>query len=344
MSAVPGGEGEALPPIAVPNATKEGKILFEFPLIEHPCYTAYKIFGDLDCGAPRLLCLHGGPGGGHQTLMPFTRMWPQYGIPVVVYDQIGTGASTHLPETAGNHELWTEKIFLAEVNNLLDALKLRDGPGFHVLGHSWGGMLGSSFAGTQPRGLQRLVLASANASKELSVRSQLIQRTKLPADVQKTLHDKEQSREFDDPDYKAASAVFWRTFMYPGEPRPPEYLASMKNIAEDPTVFRTCQGPSLVLNEGSMRQWTAIPGLPNITAPTLVYNGEFDTSHDVSQQPFFELIPRVRWKTIVGGSHMCHLQPDLQEQVFRMVGDFLTPEKNAERARATSSQYSGMKD
>lgn len=72
-----------------------------------------------------------------------------------------------------------------------------------------------------------------------------------------------------------------------------------------------------------MANWTCIPRLPQINIPTLVYNAEFDTSHDIAQVPFFELIPKVRWITFPNGSHMCHLERGLQERVLKVVGDFL---------------------
>jgi len=53
-----------------------------------------------------------------------------------------------------------------ELNNLLNSLYLCDGPGYHILGHSWGGIIAATFAATQPRGLQRLVLASGIASSQ----------------------------------------------------------------------------------------------------------------------------------------------------------------------------------
>lgn len=59
-------------------------------------------------------------------------------------------------------------------------------------------------------------------------------------------------------------------------------------------------GPSFLTASGSLMGWTRVPQLHRITAPTLVYNGEFDTSHDVATVPFFDHIPRVRWKTIAG--------------------------------------------
>ena len=83
---------------------------------------------------------------------------------------------------------------------------------------------------------------------------------------------------------------------------------------------------------GSLQGWTCIPRLPNITATTLVYNGEYDTSHDVATKPFFDYIPRVRWITFPNGGHMCHIEEGgLREKVLKAVGEFLTQEEESER-------------
>lgn len=119
---------------------KDGSIPFDIPgRSDITCFTYYKIFGDLSSGAPPVVVLHGGPGAGHEYLLPFAELWPQYGLPVIFYDQIGCASSTHLPQTAGDKEFWQEALFIAELNNLLDCLHLRVGPGFHLLGQSWGG-------------------------------------------------------------------------------------------------------------------------------------------------------------------------------------------------------------
>lgn len=83
-------------------------------------------------------------------------------------------------------------------------------------------------------------------------------------------------------------------------------------------------GPSFLTASGSLMGWTCVLQLHRITALTLVYNGEFDTSHDVATVPFFDHIPRVRWKTIAGGGRMCHLEEHgRKEAVLQLVGDFL---------------------
>lgn len=102
-------------------------------------------------------------------------------------------------------------------------------------------------------------------------------------------------------------------------------------------VFTGCDsnssrnGPSPLTADGSLNKWTVIPRLPNITVPTLVYNGEYDTSHDIAQVPFFELIPQVRWITFPGGGHMCHLEGGgLRERILKVVGEFLTQKEIAD--------------
>lgn len=82
------------------------------------------------------------------------------------------------------------------------------------------------------------------------------------------------------------------------------------------------------MTTGSLLGWTCVPRLPEITAPTLVYNGEYDTSHEVATAPFFEHIPRVRWITFSNAGHMCHLEADgLRERVLKVVGEFLSNER-----------------
>lgn len=46
------------------------------------------------------------------------------------YNQIGCDSSTPLPQAAGANEFWQESLFVAELDNSLDSLKLRDGVEF----------------------------------------------------------------------------------------------------------------------------------------------------------------------------------------------------------------------
>lgn len=85
-----------------------------------------------------------------------------------------------------------------------------------------------------------------------------------------------------------------------------------------------------------MLGWSSVSRLPQITAPALIYNGEYDTSHDISQVPFFELIPRVRWVTFADAGHMCHLESrGLKKKILKVVGELLM------QNRVTAEQFEG---
>ena len=218
---------------------EEGTIPFNIPHIATPCFTYYKKFGDLSSNSPPLIVLHGGPGAGHEYMLPFADLWQLYGIPVIFYDQIGCASSTHLPQTAGDESVWQESHFIAELNNLIDSLHLRDGPGYHILGQSWGGRLAPAFAASQPQGLRRLIIASGIASTKTFVESLQMLCEQLPPDVQLALREEEQKGNFDSPRFKDAMNVFHRTYLCRVEPPPKELLPTFKHLSEDTTVRGT---------------------------------------------------------------------------------------------------------
>ena len=219
--------------------TKEGHIPFSIPSIETPCSTYYKVIGDLDCGAPPVVMLHGGPGGGHEYPLPFADLWPRYGLPVILYDQIGCGASTHLPQTAGDRSFWTVDLFVAELNNLIDHLQIRNGPGFHLFGQSWGGVLAVDFATSRPVGLRRLVLSSAIASFESSVRAARLLRNQLPLEDEATLMTAEETGDWTTTAVKKVQATLSSKHVCRANPLPPLLIKAMKTLSDDTTVYRT---------------------------------------------------------------------------------------------------------
>jgi proline-specific peptidase len=245
---------------------REGTVPFKVPHIDTPCHTYYKIIGDLSSNSPRLIVLHGGPGTGHEYLLPFGRLWQQFGIPVVFYDQIGCAASTHLPQTAGDESFWQESLFLAELDNLLDSLQLRNGPGYHILGHSWGGRIAAAFAATQPQGLQQLVLASGISSSQSYVEGIQILRRQLPSDTQLAIDEgieEEQKGNFDSARFREAMNVFFRNYFCRTEPFPPkELLLAFKNMNEDKTVRETMSVYSVTIVESVL---SLIPAVVQIS-------------------------------------------------------------------------------
>ena len=82
----------------------------------------------------RTLFVVGGPGVNHSYLLILSDLTKAHGIPLVLYDQLGNGLSTHLPEKMGDVGFWTEGLFLDELDNLLKHLGIQDD--YDLLGHS----------------------------------------------------------------------------------------------------------------------------------------------------------------------------------------------------------------
>lgn len=221
------------------NPVCEGKAPLEISSIAEPCFTYYKIVGDLSCGNTPVIILHGGPGAGHEYLLTFSDLWPKYGIPVVFYDQIGCASSTHLRQKAGDKVFWQEQLFQDELDNFIDHLGLRSDTGFHLLGHSWGGMLGAGFASRRPPGLRRLILANALASSELASRGTELLREQMPPHLCLSLGDALRKGDLDCVGFRVGNEYFQRTHVCRTEPLPGELLPAFQNMKDDNTVYST---------------------------------------------------------------------------------------------------------
>jgi L-proline amide hydrolase len=271
-------------------------------------WTWYRIEGDLggDGNAPVVL-LHGGPGAAHDYIESLTELARVAGRPCVIYDQLGCGHSQHLTEAGA--DFWTVELFRRELNALLDHLGISDR--YHVLGQSWGGMLGMEHALERPPGLRSLVVANSPASMDLWVREANRLRELLPADVQATLTRHEQAGTTDDPEYEQAMMVFYERHVC-RIPFPDGLQRTFAQLAADPTVYHTMNGPSEFHVIGTLRDWDITPRLGELRVPMLVISGEHDEATPAVVRPLVEAVPGARWELVEGASHTTHLErPEL---------------------------------
>jgi len=282
--------------------------------------TWYRVTGDLEAtqaaGKAPLVVLHGGPGVPHDYTLRIAGVAEQ-GRAVVHYDQLGCGRSTHLPEQGA--DFWTVQLFLDELENLLQGLGIADA--YAVLGQSWGGMLGAEHAVRRPAGLRSLVIANSPASMDLWLSEANRLRGDLPADVQATLLAHEEAGTTDSAEYLAAEQVFYDRHVCRVVPNPPEVAASFAKLAEDPTVYHTMNGPSEFHVIGTMKTWSVIDRLHQVSAPTLLINGRHDEATPACVQPFADSIPDVRWEVFESSSHLPHVEEE--ERYLQVVGAFL---------------------
>jgi len=300
--------------MATPKVT-EGTIPF---IVDGESFsTWYTLVGDLSTSTrPPLVVLHGGPGTSHDYMLPLTdlaaRSTP---TPVILYDQIGTARSTHLPSKPA--AFWTVELFVAELENVLTHFGIADS--FDLHGHSWGAMLAAEYiVRRQPKGLRRLVLSNCPASASLrnNARAKLV--LTLPEDVQHTITSHEKDGSTSAPEYRMAMRVFYGTFACKLNPMPDKVIYSLSQ-SEDSTgghnVYTAMRTNILE------HAWDITDRIHLIRVPTLLINGEYDYMTDEVCAPYFHGIDKVKWVKFALSSHMPHWEE--RERYIDVVGGFL---------------------
>lgn len=252
-----------------------------------------------------------GPGSTHDYLLGLTAL-AEEGWPVVHYDQLGNGGSSHLPDRGA--DFWTVSLFLDELDNLLSGLGVADD--YALLGHSWGGMLAARHAAGRPPGLRGLVVASSPASYPLWLREMKVLRDRLPPGVNDTLLHHEAADTTESHAYLKAMRCFYDRHVCRLKPWPREFMASFYEIYNDPTVYFTMNGPTEFHVIGTLRDWSVVECCPDIAVPTLLTSGRHDEATPVTMQPFADLIPDVRWEIFEESSHVPHIE---EPERFRTV-------------------------
>jgi L-proline amide hydrolase len=278
--------------------------------------TWYSVAGELDSGPTPVIICHGGPGAAHDYTEPIAEL-SRFGRGCVLYDQIGCGKSTHLPDAPA--EFWSPQLFKDELVELTRHLGVTDR--YAVVGQSWGGMLAMEHALDQPDGLRAIVVADSPASIPLWVEEANRLRRDLPADVQETLTRHEEAGTTDDPAYEEAVRVFYDRHLCRLDPWPDCVDRSFAQMAADPTVYHTMNGPSEFHVIGSLKDWDITERLHEIATPTLLVSGRYDEATPLIVRQIHERIPGADWTLFEASSHMPHVEEP--EAFLRRVEDFL---------------------
>lgn len=294
----------------IPAATLEGLI----PFREYT--TWFRVTGDLSSPKTPLVVAHGGPGCTHDYVVSIAEI-ANSGRPVIHYDQLGSGRSTHLRDKGG--DFWTVGLFLEELDNLLEYFGIADR--YFLLGQSWGGMLGAEHAIRQPVGLKALVISNSPASMELWLSEANRLRSELPREIEEVLDFHEAQGTLQDPDYLAAADYFYAQHVCRVVPNPPEVERTNQYMKEDSTVYNVMNGPNEFHVIGTMKEWSVVDQIHRIIAPTLLVSGRFDEATPAVVQPFMDKIPDVRWVIFEESSHMPFVEEP--EAFFSVVQAFL---------------------
>ena len=112
-----------------------------------------------------IVCVHGGPGGDYRYLLNCKDL-ADYGYRVVFYDQRGSGLSQRFPEqsytTLGVGAL---DVIYDELSGVIAYYRTSPNQKVFLIGHSWGAMIVTAYAGKHPDAIQGLAVAEPGGFK-----------------------------------------------------------------------------------------------------------------------------------------------------------------------------------
>jgi len=216
---------------------------------------------------PPLLTLHGGPGAGHNYLLPLAALADDR--PVIFYDQLGCGQA----DSPQDEKIYTIQRSVDEV----DAVRKALGLGRIVLyGQSWGTVLAIEYlCQGRGQGVEKLILSGALASVPQAAAGQQRLIDELPNGGGKRMHALEAAHQEASPEYQKLVELFYSLHVCRVSPPPPEAAQSFEIIAKS-IAYRVMNGPNEFTITGVIKDWDRRKDLGLIKLPTLIQTGEYD--------------------------------------------------------------------
>jgi proline iminopeptidase len=267
----------------------------------------YKVSGT-GTGTPVIL-LHGGPGFSSFYLKPLEVLGDDR--KVVRYDQLGGGKSDKITDTA----MFNIAHFVSELDSLRGHLGYDK---VHIVGHSWGTILGLEYYRAHPEHVASLTLASAALdipAWEKNAR-QLV--TTISDSSQRAIKAGEAAKKYDSPAYKAAIEEFYGKYVW-RRPVQADLDSTFSTMNEG--IYNYMQGPSEFTITGTLKQYNATPFLKSVKVPTLFTVGEFDEAHPPTIKKQAAMTPGAKVAVIPGAAHM--VTWDAPDETQRVVRGFL---------------------
>jgi proline iminopeptidase len=264
-------------------------------------------------GTP-LVLLHGGPGFSSYYLKPFEALGDDR--VVVRYDQLGGGKS----DTTSDTTMMTIPHFVAELDSLRAALGIER---WHVLGHSWGTILGLEYYRAHPDRVASLTFGSPvfDVPAYTGRARELV--STLTDSAREAIAKAEASGRFDDPHYQNAINEFYGLYVF-RHPVQPDLDSSFASFNEK--IYQYMQGPSEFTITGTLEHYDARPYLPQVRVPTLLTVGEFDEVGPELVRTHAGLIPDAQFVVLDASAHLTPW--DARDENVRVVREFL---RNADK-------------
>jgi proline iminopeptidase len=259
-------------------------------------------------GTPVIL-LHGGPGYNSFYLKSLEALGDDRSV--IRYDQLGGGRSGPMTDTSQ----MTIAHFVRELDSLRAALGYDR---VHLVGHSWGTILGFEYYRAHPQHVASLTLASAALDIPTWERNARRLVGTLSDSAQRAIRVREAEQKFDAPDYQQALEEFYGKYVWR---HPVEADLDSTIRLANMQIYNYMQGPSEFTITGTLKTYDVTPLLRTIRVPTLYTVGEFDEADPPTIRRFASLTPGATVEVIPGAAHVTTW--DNREAMLSVVRRFL---------------------
>jgi proline iminopeptidase len=246
----------------------------------------------------KVLLLHGGPAMTHEYMECFESFFPKEGFEFYEYDQLGSYYSDQPKDSS----LWTVDRFVEEVEQVRTALGMTK-DNFFLLGNSWGGLLGMEYALKYQHNLKGLIVANMQASIPRYEAYNKVLRSKMRRGFVDSVNMFEARGNYQEPVYQE---MIFREYYSKHLCRLPEWpeplIRTFKHVNSE--VYVMMQGPSEFKVGGRLLTWDRWNHLKNISVPTLMVGGKFDTMDPEDMRKQSEMVQRGRFLLCPAGSHL----------------------------------------
>jgi proline iminopeptidase len=263
-------------------------------------------------GDETLLCLNGGPGLPCDYVRDCHSWISDKGFKVIAYDQLGCGQS----DKPKDKELWNVKRYANELNTIIKTLNLKN---IHLLGQSWGTILGMEYAVTYPNIVKSLIMDNGVADVPHLISELNRLREALGSETVKMMLRHEAEGTLDHPEYQAAITILNYRHVCRLDEWPAPLTRSLNDWNMD--VYGTMQGPNEFTFTGNYSTWSRLKDIDKVDVPVLVTCGMHDELTPACSMLMHNQFPNSEIKVFKNSSHM----PFYEEpnEYFKLLLDFL---------------------
>ena len=253
-----------------------------------------------------LILLHGGPGSTHNSEELLDDMSIKDKRPLIMYDQLGCGLSP-----CDDIELLKPSVWIEELETIVKYLNLAK---YHLLGHSWGGMLLIMYLCDKERDdCISAILSSTLSSAKLWAKESKQFIRQLSKEDRKIIKDTEKSGNYDSKEYKEVLDRYYKICVFD---RPVENSPECLRRVKPKTLSYDVWGKSEFHPTGELKNYEYTDKLKYIKVPTLILSGEKDESTPKQNNLMYRKIKAYKEQYIFKGSrHMTYYEShDLYEE------------------------------